>query len=110
MRVPSLTRADGKEWLVTIYPDRPWICSCPAFDNSKARPKTCKHIDLVKRAQRLEAWCAERHGTEGGGVCSQCLVSLMAGAARKVRRNYVPKTAMKGARRDGRKRQRKAKP
>lgn len=86
-RVPSLS-TPGVSWDITLHPDGP-ACGCPAFDYSR-EPKTCKHVAIYAAAQHALARCFDAGHEDGTRLCAQCVVDLLAAAAVKVRRRYVP--------------------
>ena len=97
-RVPSLTR-DGARWTIRQFADGPG-CDCPSFEFS-AEPKTCKHLAIYEAARHAIERClkaghgadAERERSHRGApaLCEQCLVEVLAVAARRVSRRYVAK-------------------
>ena len=91
--VPSLT-APGRHYEV-VQQSGAMYCDCPRFAFTRD-PATDKHVALVAKADKLLALCAEAHGlSDPPRLCRQCLVTVLAIAARKVRRDYVTKAESK---------------
>src|SRR5688572_528172 len=95
-RVQSFSEP-GRFYAIRMHPDGPG-CECVAFGYS-AEPKSCKHMAIYEAALHAVTRCADAgHATvtpghEGAGsygLCRQCVVDLLAAAAMKVRRSYVP--------------------
>ena len=96
-RVPSFSER-GKTYAIRMFPEGPG-CECAAFEFSP-EPKTCKHLAIYEAALHAVTRCHDAgHGTitagplEGAaalGLCRQCLVELLAAAAQKVQRQFVP--------------------
>jgi hypothetical protein len=97
--VPSFRfRRSGERYIITRQGDVV-VCGCPAYDFSRARPKTCKHIAVWRAAVAAAERCRDA-GHEAAGrwrgqvepaVCVPCLAVLLAAAAGKVARKYRPK-------------------
>ncbi len=82
VRVRSLTRP-GTYYLVDRDGDA-YVCSCPAHVFGK-RAKPCKHIALVRTADRFLAKCAAAHRRTDGTLCRVCLVDLLGAVMRRAR-------------------------
>mgnify|MGYP006935471375 CR=1 FL=1 len=89
--VPSLS-GQGAYYRIERQDGQLW-CSCPAFSFGKNKGVSCKHVKVYEGALRAAQRCQSLHGRKDGGVCMQCLVSLVGRSARKVATGYVPKPA-----------------
>lgn len=79
--IPSLSHPD--QFYEVRTHENGLSCTCPRFDFSP-QPKACRHTDLVDRADRMLAKCAEQHKTQDG-LCRKCVVALLAIATRRQR-------------------------
>ena len=99
-RVPSLS-TDGVSYPIRYHPDGN-TCDCPRFGFAK----TCNHLPIYDAAVALSAKCVAaghqstlvdelgpwpRQLPAPGMICVHCLAVLLAAAARKTRRRFVPK-------------------
>ena len=88
LRVPSFREALSYE---VVTRGETTTCDCPAFMFNKSRPKMCKHVRVAVAVYRAEARCVERHDTEPGLVCVQCVAELMSGVGRRLATGYRKK-------------------
>lgn len=97
-RVPSLTKYD-RAYNVALRGNL-IACECPAFSFGKKKGEPCKHLKIYEAAIRAIERCFElghQKGSTGedNALCRQCLVALLAVAARKVRREFKKKEPRK---------------
>lgn len=92
VKVPSFSKPG--EWHSVIGTEQR-SCDCIRFDMSPRAAKSCRHTELVAKADDLLASCAKQHGSTDDRLCRQCLVALLAASAWKVRRRFVPKPPKK---------------
>ncbi len=93
VRVPSLSNAKGGDWTVSravarFGTDPLLSCDCPSHNRKR---EGCKHVELVRAADRLMDKCTETHGGNGQQLCLSCLVAVLALTKRKLARDYEPK-------------------
>lgn len=110
-RVPSASH-EGRRHAVRRFPSG-LDCDCTAFSFSKTR--RCSHTRLVDAALAVADRCLDAGHVRdplavlAGTVCFQCVVDLLAVAARKVKRDYVPKAKLAAQRAAKRERKKEAK-
>ena len=91
--VPSLSSDSFHD--VDSTSDGRLLCSCPRFQFGKRDTATCRHVEIIRAALHVSERCQELEHDTGSGVCLNCLIAYIAGAAKKVKRDYVKKPPKK---------------